>query len=119
MFDMSAAPLASNYQRMFLAGAHLQAHAFKALMRYQIEALSFLRHRYEQDVKLVDDLIKAREVGDAVDVCSDFMRCATAEYGAEVEKFASIGSKIATETAEETRKQAEAIVEETAIRKAA
>jgi hypothetical protein len=119
IFDMPALPMAANAQKLMLAGASLQVQAFKAMMRYQIEALSFLRHRYEQDVKLVEDLVKAKEVGDAVDACSDFMRRAVGEYGAEAEKFASIGSRIASETAEETRKQAEAIVEETHIRKAA
>jgi len=119
MFEIPALPMADNAQKLLLAGAHLQAQAFKAMMRYQIEALSFLRHRYEQDVKLADSLVKAKEVGDAFDICSDFMRCAVSEYGAEAEKIASIGSRIASETAEETRKQAEAIVEETAVRKAA
>jgi hypothetical protein len=100
-------PGMANSQKAFLAASRLQAQAFKAIMRYQIETLSFLKHRYEQDVKLVDDLVASDEFSDVFDVFSSFVQNATSEYAREAGKVASIGSRLATEAANRARKQAE------------
>ncbi|TIO09404.1 phasin family protein [Mesorhizobium sp.] len=107
-------PAMANGQKAFLAASRLQAQAFKAIMRYQIETLSFLKHRYEQDVKLVDDLVGSDEFSDVFDVFSNFVQNATSEYAMEAGKVASIGSRLATETAKGVRKQAEATIEDMA-----
>ena len=75
-------------------------------MRYQIEMLSFLKHRYEQDLRLVDDLVASDEFNDAFDVVGNFVQIATSEYATEAGKVASIGSKLASETAKCVRKEA-------------
>lgn len=113
---LAGLPFIANGQKIFLATARLQAHAFKAAMRYQIEMLNFLKHRYEQDVKLVDDLVSSGEFNDAFDVVTDFMQNAATEYTSEAGKFASIGSKLGAETARRIRKQAGELVEDQAAR---
>ena len=103
-------------QKLFIAAARLHAHAFKAMMRYQIETPSFLKHRYEQDVKLVDDLVASDEFNDAFDVFGNFMQNATSEYATEAGKVASISSKLASETARRVRKEAETTIEDMAAK---
>ncbi|MER9722632.1 MULTISPECIES: hypothetical protein [unclassified Mesorhizobium] len=51
-FGMQLLPMMETGRKALLAAASLQAHAFKAMMRYHFEALGFLKHRYEQDAKL-------------------------------------------------------------------
>lgn len=106
-FETTSLPMIATGQKLFYAGAHLQAQTFKALMRYQIETLAFLKHRYEEDVRLVDDLIASDQPKDAFDVVSNFVQNATSEYVAEAGKLASAGSELATETAKVARKEAE------------
>lgn len=100
-------PYIANGQKLFHAGAHLQAHAFKVLMRYQIETLAFLKHRCEQDMKLMDDLASSDEFNDAFDIVGNFVQNAVSEYSTEAGKFASLGSKLAAETAKRVREEAD------------
>jgi negative regulator of replication initiation len=109
-------PFIANGQKLFLASARLQAHAFGAAMRYQIEMLGFLKHRYEQDVKLVDELVSSDEFADAFDVVSVFMQNAATEYTSEAGRMASIGSKLGSQTARQMRRQANEIVGDVATR---
>jgi hypothetical protein len=100
-----ATPALGNGQKFFLAAARLQANAYQALMRYQIETLGFLKHRFEQDAKLAEDLVASDEFNDAFDIVSNFVENATSDYAAEVGKVASIGSKLASETAKKDNGQ--------------
>ena len=84
----------------------LQAHAFKAVMSYQVETSAFLKHRCEQDVKLMDDLAASDQFNDAFDVVSNFVQNATSEYSTEAGKIALLGSRLASETAQRMRKEA-------------
>ncbi|QDZ01357.1 phasin family protein [Nitratireductor mangrovi] len=113
---MNAVPMFGQAQKLAVAGARLQAHGFKAMMRYQIEMLDFLKHRFEQDVKLVDDLVSSSEFNDAFDVCSDFFQNAAIEYSEEMGKVASIGSKLASEAASRVRTETESVIEDMAAK---
>lgn len=107
---MPPLPMVAGGEQMLHSSLRLQAQAFRAAMRYQIETLAFLKHRYEQDVKLMDDLAESAELNDAFDVVSTFVQNATAEYATEAGKIASIGSKLASDTAKRLRIQAEATI---------
>ena len=72
-------------------------------MRDQIETLAFLKHRCEQDVKLVDNFVGSGEFNDVFDVFSNFMQNATSDYTAEAGKIAAISSKLASKTAKHPR----------------
>lgn len=108
--------MAENGQKMVLAAVSLQAHAFKAMMRYQIETLAFLRHRYEQDIKLADDLIGGPEFNDAFEVVSTFLHNAASEYVTEAGKVATLTSKLASEAAGLVRKEARTAIEDIAAK---
>ena len=114
-FPMTTLPFVANGQKLALATARLQAQAFKAAMRYQIEALGFLKHRFEEDVKFVDDLAGSNELNDAFDVFTTFMQNAATEYATEASKVISIGSKLASETAKRVRKEAEQVAEDISV----
>ena len=62
------APTAAEGQRMLFAIARMQGHAFKSMLRFQMEAADFLKHRIAQDIKLVDDLTRSADFNDAFDV---------------------------------------------------
>jgi hypothetical protein len=110
----AAAPMVANAQKFVFSMARLQAHGYKAMMRYQIEALSFLKHRYEQDVKLAEDLVASADFNDAFDVYTGFVQNAVTEYSSETGKMANIGSRIASETARRVRKETDAAIEDMA-----
>ncbi|MER9436518.1 phasin family protein [Mesorhizobium sp. M0618] len=118
-FGMQLLPMVENGQKVVLAAASLQAHAFKAMMRYHIETLGFLRHRYEQDVKLAGDLIDGAEFNDAFDIFSTFLQNATLEYTTEAGKVADLTSKLASETAKRVRKEAKTALEDAAAKSVA
>ena len=111
-------PVFENAQRYMMANARLQGHLFKAFMAYQIEMLGFLKHRYEQDVKLVDSLIASDQLNDSFDVMQSFMQNAANEYAEEAGKIASISSRIASNTANEVKKETEAVIEDLAAQTA-
>jgi hypothetical protein len=96
---MPSLPFVANSRKLALAAARRQVHAFKAVMGYQIEALSFLKLRFEADVKLVDDLVDSAEFNDAFDIIAAFIQNAVTEYASEAGKMASISSKLTSATA--------------------
>ncbi len=114
MFTGAAAPGAANVQKFWTAVARLQANAMKATLRYNVEALDFVKHRMEKDIKLFDDLSSSDGMKDAFDVYAGFMEGAFAEYSGESSKLASLGSRIASETASEVRREADAVIEDMA-----
>ena len=91
-------------QKFVFAVTRLQGHAFTSMMRYQIEALGFLKRRYEQDVTLVDDLIETEDVNKAFDICAGFVEKAMAEYSAQAGKVATMSSELASEATERMQK---------------
>ncbi|RUW88892.1 phasin family protein [Mesorhizobium sp. M7A.F.Ca.US.011.01.1.1] len=109
---MQQLPMAENSQKVVLAAASLQAHAFQAVMRYQIETLAFLKNRYEQDAKLAHDLVAGFEFNDAFDIVSTFLQNATLQYTTEAGKLAALTSKLASETAKCLRKEARTSIED-------
>lgn len=88
--------------------ARLQGRTVKAGLRYQIEALSFLKHRCEQDLKFVEDLLAGDDFSDAFDVCANFWQNAQMEYSQEAAKMTEIGSRVVSDTARELRREARA-----------
>ncbi|MES0206971.1 phasin family protein [Mesorhizobium sp. LNHC209A00] len=115
-FGTQLLPIAGNGQKFFLAAASLQVHAFKAMMRYNVETLAFLKHRCEQDVKLADDLVTGPEFNDAFDIFAAFLQNATSQYVSEAGKVATLTSRLASETAKRVREEATTTIENIAAR---
>jgi hypothetical protein len=113
-FAMSAEPFVAAGQKLFQAAARLQVHALKAAMKYQIETLSFLKRRCEDDMKLLEDLARSEEANDVFDVVASFIQNATSDYAAEAGRVASIGARLASETARRVRKEADDTIEDMA-----
>lgn len=102
-------PATASEPVMFMA--HLQAGAFKAMLKWQIESLGFLRHRYEQDIKLIDALLDVPEPGEMLSTCSCFFQNALDDYSREAVKAANYSGKVVTDAAREMRAEAEKISE--------
>ncbi|TIU29305.1 MAG: hypothetical protein E5W38_21600, partial [Mesorhizobium sp.] len=67
-------PFVRTAQKFMRATAVLQAHAIRAGLRYQIESASFLKRRFEDDLKLLDKLTGSDEFVDAFDVYVNFVQ---------------------------------------------
>ncbi|RWM08752.1 phasin family protein [Mesorhizobium sp.] len=107
-------PFASAGQKFMRAVVALQAHSLRATLRCQIEGASFLKRRFEDDLKLLEKLTGGDEFVDAFDVFANFVQNATSDYAGEVGKFASIGAKLASEAAGRVRKEAETTIDDMA-----
>ena len=107
-------PLISGGQKIARAAAVFQILAMKAMMRHHIELLGFLKHRYEQDIKLLDDLTSGNEFNDVFDVLSWYFQSTMAEYAAEMGKLASLGSRTNGDLARAVRMQTDAFVKDQA-----
>lgn len=105
-------PFLSNSQKALFSATRLQAQAYKAMMRYQIEILSFVKHRYEEDMRLADEIATAQDLSNAFEICADFWQQAVTEYSDECGKMANLGSRLASDTARQVRKEAEMTMEE-------
>ncbi|RUU61370.1 phasin family protein [Mesorhizobium sp. M2C.T.Ca.TU.002.02.1.1] len=107
-------PFAQTGQKFLRAMAATQAHSIRALLRYQIESVSFLKRRFEDDLKLVEKLTSGEEFVDAFDVFVNFIQNATSDYANEAGKFASIGARLASDTAGQVRKEAATTIDDMA-----
>ncbi|RAZ91048.1 phasin family protein [Mesorhizobium hawassense] len=107
-------PFAQTGQKFLRATAAMQAHSVGALLRYQIESVTFLKRRFEDDLKLIEKLTRGDEFVDAFDVFVNFVQNATSDYANEVGKFASIGARLASETAGQVRKEAKTTMDDMA-----
>jgi len=75
-----------------------QAQVFRAAVSFQLEALEFLKRRYEMQVKFVDQLLESEQLDDAVDAFTAFVQDAATDYAEGANKVVTLGSKIASET---------------------
>jgi hypothetical protein len=97
-------------------GAAIQRQILNASSRLQIETLDFFLRRYEEQVKLIGNLIGSVEYNDALDAVGDFVRAAKIDYATEASRLATIGSRFAVETAKRIRDDAKSTVDEIAAR---
>lgn len=102
--------------RLILTAARFQRQVAKAALNYQVEALGFLRHRLEQDIRLLDDLVSEDGIADPVDVFGVFFQNAASDYAAEASKVAALGSRIARDAARQVRSEAETVIDDMAAR---
>ncbi|MBP1849388.1 phasin family protein [Rhizobium halophytocola] len=114
--DFADVPGFAGAQNLMRNTMRMQVKAFEAAMRCQIEALDFLKRRYAEDIKLMNDLAQSTETKDTFDVMSNFVQNATVEYADETGKIATIGSKLVSETAERVRGEAVTAFEDMAVK---
>lgn len=88
-------PMASNLPKMIQASARMQAQMFNNCMKYNIEVLNFLKHRFEQDMKLVENVTNTDDTGKAFQAYMNFWQSAVREYTDEAGKLAAINSEVA------------------------
>ncbi|WP_306030743.1 phasin family protein [Stappia sp. MMSF_3263] len=105
--NASLVPFETAYANPLLIAQRMHSEALRATLGWQAEMLDFFRHRIEQDIRLVDSLIKAREPDEVVSTCSAFCSQAFDDYTREAVKAARYGQDVASETSEQVRKDAE------------
>lgn len=104
--------------RLLEDGASFQRQILDTSSRLQIETLGFFLRRYEEQVKLIGNLIGSVEYNDALDAVGDFVRTAKIDYATEASRLATIGSQFAVETANRVRDEANSTRDEIAARTA-
>jgi hypothetical protein len=112
----NSVPFAHTNRAFAMAAVHMQAHAFKALIRVQIESLAFVKRRCEQDLKLIDDLIISEKYQNTFGVYGEFCRDAVSEYAAETRKLLSTGSRIVSDSAKFANGEVDRIFEDVTAR---
>lgn len=88
-------PMAANLPKMIQASTRMQAQMFNNCMKYNIEVLNFLKHRFEQDMKLVEHVTNTDDTGKAFKAYMSFWQSAVKEYTDEAGKLAAINSDAA------------------------
>ncbi len=88
-------------QQFAASMARLQAHAAKAVIDCNIEAVDFVKHRLNRDADLVARMAASRDFGEMLGVYSDFWQKALDEYSDEAGKLASLNTRAAQATAAE------------------
>lgn len=68
-------------------------------VRYQIEALSFLKSRCEQELRYLQEIWSPAHVNDSFDLWCSFWQDAFLDYSKEAGRMADIGSSIAAKAA--------------------
>jgi len=101
------APFVRNSGNPFIASVSMQAKFAKAALECQIEVLDFLKARLNKDVAIVDRLSRAHETPEVFNSLSGFMQEAIDDYSQESVKFASFGSRMAMDTAQQLQKSTE------------
>ncbi|MBA8882097.1 hypothetical protein [Phyllobacterium myrsinacearum] len=96
---MNSNPVAALVRQFGLATAHTQAHSVQALMRIQIETLSFYRHRTQQNVKLIDDLIVSEKYQNTFGVLGKFCQESIADYVEEMRTMNALGTRVLAQVA--------------------
>jgi hypothetical protein len=114
MAGILAAPGPAELQKMAFAAARLQAHAFTSILRFQIEALMFMRHRLEQDMRLAESLARSIDFSDAFDMFAQFAQNAATEYSDESGRMAEITAKVASDAARKVRRETRGAIEDMA-----
>lgn len=113
--DSSSRPGSLDGPNALLSLEHLQAEALKAMFRYHIEAMRFLKSRLEQNLRLVEDIQSDDHLNDAFDVWSGFWQGVLLDYSMEGARMATIGSRIATILVKRLRRENKLLVENMAL----
>jgi hypothetical protein len=92
-----------------MLAVRLQAGAYRSMLKWQIEQMNFLRHRYEQDLRFIDDLVGSPEPGEMLGATSCFLQNALDDYSREAVKAATLSGRLVTDAARDLRLEAEKI----------
>ncbi|MEK1887354.1 MAG: phasin family protein [Phyllobacterium sp.] len=113
---IGSVPFGHVAQSLVRACTHVQAHALKGIIRAQIEGLAFAKHRYERNLKLIDDLIASEKYQNTFGVYGEFYRDAASEYAEEMRKLTSLGSRLVSDSAELVDGEVDKVFEDAAAR---
>jgi hypothetical protein len=109
-----ATPGPVELQKLVFATARLQAHAFSSILRFQLEALMFMRRRLEHDMRLAESLARSTDFSDAFDMFAEFTQNAATEYSEESSRMAEITAKVASDAARKVRRETREAIEDVA-----
>lgn len=93
-------------QQFAASMARLQAHAAKAVIEYNLEAVDFVKHRLIRDADFVARMAASKDFGEALGVYSNFWQEALSEYTDEAGKLTAMNTKAAQESAVEIAQEA-------------
>ncbi len=103
--------------RMFLLSmGHFQVAAIQAMLRYQIEVLTFMKNRSDHDMRFLEELLASDYARDGFDLYCSFWRDALQDYSDEAERLTRLGSQMAAQTAKKVRDDQEELTEEVATK---
>lgn len=87
-----------------------QARMMDAVLKQNIEALEFLRQRFEKDRAMIAQLAEAKDSASAGMVLADFWQKAFSDYSAEAGRLGSLMSATVTQMQEGLTDEARAMM---------
>lgn len=103
---MMADDMIKSGEKLFFSMAHMNGYLLQSMLRFNLEALNFARHRVEQDLKTVRSIAGCKSFSELNDAGTEFCQRAFDEYSAEATKLATLGAGLATQAAEQVQKEA-------------
>ena len=88
-----------------------QQNVMRHALEWQIEALDFLMHRYEKDVRFMGEVARTTTPGDAFAKYAGFLQETFEDYSKEALKVTNRGAEEVSEAVEELRHETEELVE--------
>lgn len=92
--------------------AHIQALGLKTMVNQQRELMTFLGRRYEQDLRLFDRIIAAKEPQAIVEAVSAFYQDAAKDYSTQLTRTIENAPHVAADTGEALAEAAQAFTDQ-------
>lgn len=101
----------ANLPNSMVGFAHMQAMGMRMFLTQQQELLGFLGRRCEQDLRLLNDIVAAKEPQAMMDVLTDFYRSAAKDYADEMGRSVESAPRAAAAAGEATLEMAKVFAE--------
>lgn len=105
--------MATDVPEMMLYLTRMQGTLFDAVLRQNIEALDFLKRRFEHDRDLLSTLAKVDDPAKATTLWSDFWQNAIESYADEPRRLAEMMTKAAGDAVTKARDDANRLMQTT------
>ncbi len=96
MFDIA------NLNNSMVGLVRMQALGMRTMLAQQQEMLNFLRHRCDQDLRLINTIVEAQAPEGMVEAVADFYRTAAHDYSEETGRSVTSGTRAAAAAGEAT-----------------
>lgn len=111
VYSVATNPFGTSLPQAFMSAARIQGEILNAYLNVNIALLDFLKLRFKEDMKLVDNVTSSDDAGEVADAYLEFWREAITEYADEAGKLATMNARLAANTAKRVNRGADEVTE--------